>query len=581
VPRRAPRASLGGGVAALAPHKGATTEHALLANITRDLQASDGLIRVPLPTDAPDEVGALARALAHFQEQLFRRIDGLAGEIELHRRTEQQLSALTVRHRQVVDSTDDAIIACDMRGVINFWNPSATRLYGFSSAEAVGMQVEAIVPLDRREEFAALRASMARGEHVRSFETIRQRRDGRPVNVSLTVSPTYALDGSINGFSGIARDISERFLAEERLQLAVEAAPSGMLMVDRSGTIVLVNAEVERLFGYARTELLDSAFDRLVPGDVRPLLRSARDSHFSAVPLTGAAGRGRDVQMLRKDGTSFPAEVTVNPIHAGDGVCVLVAVVDVTSRRENEQALERRSQELERRSQELERSNADLQEFAYVASHDLQEPLRAVGGYCQLLASRYRGKLDARADEFIDFAVDGSKRMKRLIDDLLLYSRVGTRTMWRAVDLNLVVSEALRNLRAAIEDTGARIEVAPLPTVPGDPTRLVQLFQNLIGNAIKFRGTEPLVVRFEVTPEGSGHRIDIQDNGIGFDTSQAERAFKMFQRLHPPGHYEGTGIGLALCRRIVGQHGGRIWATGTPGAGATFSFTLMTAEQDS
>jgi light-regulated signal transduction histidine kinase (bacteriophytochrome) len=246
----------------------------------------------------------------------------------------------------------------------------------------------------------------------------------------------------------------------------------------------------------------------------------------------------------------------------------------VTSRRQSER-------ELEQRTHELETSNADLQDFAYVASHDLQEPLRAVAGYCQLLSNYYRGRLDARADEFIDFAVDGSKRMKRLIDDLLLYSRHGPRTMLTAVDLNRAVSDALHNLQTAITETGTRVEVSSLPTIPGDLSRLVRLFQNLVGTAIKCRGEAPLVVRIGTTPEGAGYLSTVSDNGIGFEPSHAERIFRMFQRLHPQGQYEGTGIGLALCKRIITQHGGRMWATASPGRGATFSFTLSTDEEQS
>jgi light-regulated signal transduction histidine kinase (bacteriophytochrome) len=204
-----------------------------------------------------------------------------------------------------------------------------------------------------------------------------------------------------------------------------------------------------------------------------------------------------------------------------------------------------------------------------------------VAGYCQLLSTHYRGQLDTRADEFIDFAVDGSKRMKRLIDDLLLFSRLGPRTMLMAVDLNRAVADALQNLQTAIAETGTRVEVSPLPTISGDLSRLVQLFQNLIGNAIKFRGKDPLVVRIDTTPQGAGYLVTVSDNGIGFEASHAERIFKMFQRLHPQGQYEGTGIGLALCKRIVMQHGGRIWATATPGGGSTFSFTLSTKEEQS
>jgi PAS domain S-box-containing protein len=520
-------------------------------------------------------VDELEQEIHALQEELRQRTEALGQAVERQERAERELSELSAKRHLVdvlVESTDHSIIAYDLDGVITWWNRAAERLYGFDRAEAIGMRLEAIVPPDRRKEFDELRAKVANGEHVHDFETVRLARDGRRVHVAITVSPTYDAEGRINGFSGIGRDISERFLAEERLQLAVEAAPSGMMMVDRGGSIVLVNAEVERLFGYSRAELLAMSVDLLVPEKLRQQHASLRNVYFEA-PIVRSMG-GRDLPMLRKDGTQFPAEVALNPIQTGTGACVLVSITDVTSRRQSERALELRTQELEQ-------SNADLQDFAYVASHDLQEPLRAVAGYCQLLSTHYRGQLDTRADEFIDFAVDGSKRMKRLIDDLLLFSRLGPRTMLMAVDLNRAVADAIHNLQTAIAETGTRVEVAPLPTIPGDLSRLLQLFQNLIGNAIKFRGSEPLVVTIDATPQGSGHLFTVSDNGIGFEPSHAERIFKMFQRLHPQGRYEGTGIGLALCRRIVAQHGGRIWATASPGAGATFSFTLSTDEERS
>jgi PAS domain S-box-containing protein len=528
------------------------SEAASIAKLTQDLQAFDGRTPVPMPVDAPGDLGRLARAIAALQEKLLQRTQVLSTAIE---------------------STDHSIIAYDLNGVITLWNRAAERLYGFDRSEAVGMRVDSIVPPDRRQEFSELRTKVAQGEHVHDFETVRLTRDGSSVHVSITVSPTYDADGKLSGFSGIGRDIRERFLAEERLQLAVEAAPSGMLMVDQTGAILLVNAEVEHLFGYSRAALLEMSVDQLVPEDLRQRHGALRANYFEA-PAVRSMGRGRDLPMLRKDGTQFPAEVALNPIQTRTGTCVLVSIIDVTSRRQNER-------ELELRTQELETSNADLQDFAYVASHDLQEPLRAVAGYCQLLSTHYRGQLDARADEFIDFAVDGSKRMKRLIDDLLLFSRLGPRTMLTAVDLNRAVADAQQNLATAIAETGTKVEVSSLPTIPGDLSRLVQLFQNLIGNAIKFRGSEPLVVRIDSTPEGAGYLVTVKDNGIGFEASHAERIFKMFQRLHPQGKYEGTGIGLALCKRIVMQHGGRIWATAAPGAGSTFSFTVSTNEEQS
>lgn len=240
-------------------------------------------------------------------------------------------------------------------------------------------------------------------------------------------------------------------------------------------------------------------------------------------------------------------------------------------------ALERLELEREvgRRAFELERSNEALQEFAYVASHDLQEPLRMVASYLQLLRSRYAGRLDADADEFIEFAVDGARRMQALIGDLLSYSRVDTKgAPMQQAELVHVVARAEANLRAALDESGAEIVLGPLPAIKGDAVQLVQLFQNLIGNAIKFRGAEAPVIHIDAHRGDGEWTVTVRDNGIGIEPRHAERIFLIFKRLHPPDVYPGTGIGLSICRKIVERHGGRIWVESALGSGAAFHFTL-------
>jgi light-regulated signal transduction histidine kinase (bacteriophytochrome) len=230
---------------------------------------------------------------------------------------------------------------------------------------------------------------------------------------------------------------------------------------------------------------------------------------------------------------------------------------------------------LERHSAELTRSNAELEQFAYVASHDLQEPLRMVASYSQLLARRYRDKLDSDAEEFIEFIVDGANRMQALINDLLAFSRVGTRGKpFEPTDVADVVARAVSNVQVAIEEAGAQVDVGPMPAVVGDSSQLVQLFQNLISNAIKFRGADTPRITITAEPAGEAVTFSLTDNGIGIDPQYADRIFLLFQRLHTKREYAGTGIGLAICKKIVERHGGRIWVEGRPGEGTTFHFTL-------
>jgi len=252
---------------------------------------------------------------------------------------------------------------------------------------------------------------------------------------------------------------------------------------------------------------------------------------------------------------------------------------DITARKRAEAELRRAHDELAKKADELQRSNAELEQFAYVASHDLQEPLRMVSSYTQLLARRYNDKLPGEAQEFMHYVVDGAARMKQLIEDLLAYSRVGTKGKeFKPVPVEAPLKRAIANLHAAISESSAGVTWDALPSVQADEVQLAQLFQNLIGNALKFRG--PAVPRIHVSAgEQAGEwRITVADNGIGIEPQYFERIFMLFQRLHTMGEYPGTGIGLAICKKVVERHGGRIWVNSTPGEGSQFHFTLPKKE---
>jgi light-regulated signal transduction histidine kinase (bacteriophytochrome) len=280
---------------------------------------------------------------------------------------------------------------------------------------------------------------------------------------------------------------------------------------------------------------------------------------------------------LRKDGGIVWAMHSASTVHDATGRLLfgIAQVEDITERKRAQEGLAHANAELEVHAEELERSNMDLQQFAYAASHDLSEPLRMVSSYVQLLAKRYGDKLDSDAEEFIGFALDGVVRMQALIDGLLMYSRAGTSDYATdPVDCNEIADATLLMLKTAIEERNAEVTVDPLPTVTGDANQLAQLLQNLIGNATKFVADGPPRVHVSAEREGQEWHFRVSDNGIGIDPAHLDRIFNVFQRLHGRGEYPGSGIGLAICKRIVERHGGRIWVESEPGQGSTFNFTI-------
>jgi PAS domain S-box-containing protein len=357
-------------------------------------------------------------------------------------------------------------------------------------------------------------------------------------------------------------------LMEGQFRGLLDAAPDAMVIVNRAGNIVLLNLQAVRQFGYALNELLGQPLKNIMPCClterlVADCLRTAEDPSIQPIAAE-VLSRGQ-----RKDGSTFPIEITLSPMGSAEGVLVTAAIRDITAR-ETADTL------LSFKVIELKRSNDELAAFASVASHDLQEPLRMVSSYTQLLSKRYKGKLDADADDFLAFALDGATRMQRMIQDLLAFSRVGSSgKQMVAISSENALKEALANLRGAIEDSGAVVTHGELPVVQADATELVQLFQNLVGNAIKYHHTE--IPNVHITARRSAEKkwtFSVKDNGLGIDARKFEKIFGMFQRLHSVSEFSGTGIGLAICKKIVERHGGTISVESQPAHGSTFRFAL-------
>ena len=365
--------------------------------------------------------------------------------IDMHERKEAAKNSALLS--AIVDSSDDAIIGKDLNGTIVSWNKSAERLFGYTAAEAVGQSILMLIPPERQNEEPGILEQLKRGERVDHFETIRIRKDGTRLHISLTISPVRDSEGRIVGASKIARDITEAVRQNEALQNANKA---------------------------------------------------------------------------------------------------------------------------------LEQANQDLQQFAYSASHDLQEPLRIVAIFSELLQKRFGAQLGETGNEYVAQTVHGARRMESLLRDLRTYTEVSTAEpkVVGEIDANEVFDEMVSNLAITIEESGASVQRTVLPHVRLNATRLQQLFQNLIGNAIRYRGEAPVCVGVSAVREGAFWKFSIRDNGIGIEPQYHDQIFGIFKRLHTKSEYPGTGMGLAICQRIVDRAGGRIWVESTPGTGSTFHFTL-------
>jgi len=367
------------------------------------------------------------------------------------------------------------------------------------------------------------------------------------------------------------QEVEESTEAVERLRSVVNHVLDGIITIDSRGTVTTFNPAAERIFGFAASEVIGQSVNLLIPEPYH----TQHDGYLASYLRTGQAkiiGKGREVVGRRKNGSTFPMDLAVSEFHLGDQLYFTGIVRDISERKYAEA-------ELRATADELARSNIDLQQFAYVASHDLQEPLRAVAGCVQILQKRYQSQLDARADELIGHAVDGVRRMQTLIDDLLAYSRVGTRGKgFEATDCNAVLKAALASLSASVTESGAVVTHDELPTVMADGAQLTQVFQNLLSNAIKFRGGQRPALHVGVQ-RGQGEWVfSVRDNGIGIEADYFDRIFVIFQRLHTRNEYPGTGIGLAICKKIVDRHGGRMWVESEPGRGSTFFFTVPAGE---
>ncbi|WP_226008233.1 PAS domain S-box protein [Natrinema salinisoli] len=462
------------------------------------------------------------------------------------------------KYEKIVETANDGIYTVDEDGRFTMVNDAYTDLTGYSQEELLGSHVSLVVDEDTIERATSLEKAIAEGSTDKSMieATVRTADGGR-----IPAEATFAmLPGDRTERIGIARDISERKEreraleeSERRYRTLVENFPNGAVgLYDEDLTYNVVGGELLDGLGFSPDEIVDTTIYGRYPDElvdrIEPNFRAVFDGESNSFDI--------DLDEHTLLAHTLPVRNADDEIYAG-----MLVVQDVTELREYQR--------------QLEESNERLEQFAYAASHDLQEPLRMVTSYLQLIENQYGDALDEDGEEFIEFAVDGAERMRQMIDGLLEYSRIETRgDPFEPVDLDDVLDDVREDLQIRIDKSNAEITTDDLPRVDGDDSQLRQVFQNLLSNAIEYSGDEPPQVDISATRDGEQWIISVQDNGIGIDPNEQERIFEVFQRLHTHEEHSGTGIGLALSRRIVERHGGEIWVDSEPDEGSTFSFTL-------
>jgi PAS domain S-box-containing protein len=506
--------------------------------------------------------------------------------------TRAEQEKIHTRLTAIIEATPDYVGTADTAGNIFYLNRAARRMLGISESEDCSK-------LSIRDNHPgwATRLILAKGipaaiqDGFWQGETALRTCDGREIPLSQVLISHDASSGEMEFISTVARDITEAKQAEEKLRqrerevtTLLDSLPAYAFLKDANYRYVTANQAFCDAVGYTESQLVGKTVWDIFPTDIAEeyhaednLILQPGESQRLLTVTEGefTVGNNRIPVARRK--------VAVTD-ESGAVVGLIGLAFDISERKLIEEEVKKTRDLLEVRVQErtaeLQRSNEELQQFAYVASHDLQEPLRMVASYVQLLQRRYAGQLDADADEFIAYAVDGATRMQRLINDLLAYSRVGTRGRpMELVDAAVVVDRAVADLQLAISESGATVSKDQLPMIMGDASQLVHVFQNLIGNALKFRGEAAPAVHISAEKKFGETVFHVRDNGIGIPLEFHDRVFLLFQRLHSRAEYPGTGIGLAICKKIIERHGGRIWFDSEPGRGTTFHFTIVERNQ--
>jgi PAS domain S-box-containing protein len=514
----------------------------------------------------------------------------------------------------IVEYSEDAIISKTLEGVITAWNRGAERTFGYTSAEAIGKPMMMLIPPERVDEESDILHRIRRGESVKHFDTVRMRKDGTRVDISEAISPIQNAGGAIVGASKIARDITDRKAAEQRLaaqteklsrqaeelvhsqkalesqtvmlQSVLDSISEGLVASDLTGKFILWNPAATRIVGMGAEDVPPGEWnahygvympDTVTPFPIEqnPLIRALREEVSTAEMFL------RNAQLEQ----ATWIEISGGPLkdRNGEQRGGVVAFRDITRRKTDEQEIRKLNDELEekvaQRTTELEAANHELEAFTYSVSHDLRAPLRHIGGFSRILIEDFAPTMDAEARHYLQRIEEGTHRMGLLVDELLNLARVGRHTVnLQVTSLNTLIEEVVSLLQPEAEGRAVTWKISSLPPVNCDPILIKQVFQNLIANALKFtRPRGRAVIEISHREKNGQIVIEVRDNGVGFNMKYMDKLFGVFQRLHRAEEFEGTGIGLATAHRILHKHGERIWAEAELNKGAAFFFTLAVA----
>ena len=505
-------------------------------------------------------------------EELQRINEKLNVEVEKREEIEKKLKRSEANYRSIFKHAGIGIFQSTPEGKFVNVNITMAHLFGFKSPKEMIKSIDKIAediylnPSDRPENLRKIRE----GREIVKLETEFRRKNGEKWIADLNLRVVRDNEGNPLYFEGFVQDITSRKRTENALlesevkyRTIFENTGAATLLIEKDTTVTLANSEFEKLSGYSKKDVEGKSWTELVFYDDLNKMMNYRDIR-NLDP--DSAPKNYEFRFIRKDKSMGYAYLNI--VNIPGSTQRIASVVDITDRKNDEK-------KLYKLNKKLKRSNAELEQFAYVASHDLREPLRMITTFLQLLEKKYKDKLDEDANEYINYAVDGAKHLNAMINDLLEYARVAHQEIeFSEVDSEKVLENALLNLQSSLEENGASVTFYKLPKISGNENQLLQLFQNLIGNAIKYRGDEAPKIHVSAVKEGNEFVFSVKDNGIGMSEEHLERIFVIFQRLHTRGEYEGTGIGLAIAQKIVHQHGGNIWAESEPGNGTTFYFTL-------